>query len=146
MDDQDEFYSVEQVAERLGLHVKTVRSYVRDGRLRAVRIGKQYRIAGADLRAFTGGRVPTAPRDDAGRRRHVEVSSVVQIDAIGPDETHRLTTLLMAATAQPHEDGPLRVESAYDEERARLRVIVLGSPAATADLLSLVQTWGANPT
>ena len=40
----EELYSVEQVAERLGLHVKTVRSYVREGRLKAVRIGKQYRI------------------------------------------------------------------------------------------------------
>ena len=47
-------YSVEQVAERLGLHVRTVRNYVRDGRLKAVRIGKQYRIAREDLEALTG--------------------------------------------------------------------------------------------
>ena len=40
-----EMYSVEQVADLLGLHVRTVRGYVRDGRLKAVRIGKQYRIA-----------------------------------------------------------------------------------------------------
>jgi excisionase family DNA binding protein len=30
------------------LHVRTVRKYVRDGRLKAVRIGKQYRIARDD--------------------------------------------------------------------------------------------------
>ena len=36
-----ELYSVEQVAEHLGLHVRTVRNYVRDGRLKAVRIGKR---------------------------------------------------------------------------------------------------------
>jgi excisionase family DNA binding protein len=29
-------YSVERVANLLGLHVKTVRTYVRDGRLKAV--------------------------------------------------------------------------------------------------------------
>ena len=51
---------MEQVAERLGLHVKTVRNYVRDGRLKAVRIGKQYRIARADLEALTGR--PEPPR------------------------------------------------------------------------------------
>ncbi|MEW2439811.1 helix-turn-helix domain-containing protein, partial [Streptomyces caniferus] len=50
----DSLYSVEQVAERLGLHVRTIRNYVRDGRLPAVRIGKQYRIAHEDLEAFTG--------------------------------------------------------------------------------------------
>ena len=49
-----EMYSVDQVAAQLGLHVRTVRSYVRDGRLKAVRIGKQYRIAREDLEALTG--------------------------------------------------------------------------------------------
>ena len=38
-------YSLDQVAERLGLHVRTVRAYVRTGRLKAIRIGKQYRVA-----------------------------------------------------------------------------------------------------
>ena len=56
--------SVEQVAESLGLHVRTVRDYVRGGRLKAVRIGKQYRIARADLDALTG------QQGDGGRDRH----------------------------------------------------------------------------
>ena len=46
--------SIEQVAEHLRLHVKTVRNYVREGRLKAVRIGKQYRIAASDLAAMMG--------------------------------------------------------------------------------------------
>ncbi len=75
-----ELYSVEQVAERLGLHVKTVRSYVREGRLKAVRIGKQYRIAREDLEAMTGR--PEPPPEPVLRERHVEVSSIVEIDAI----------------------------------------------------------------
>ena len=54
----EQFYSVEQVASQLGLHVRTVRNYVRDGRLKGVRIGKQYRIARADLDALTGHRAP----------------------------------------------------------------------------------------
>jgi len=41
----DRLCSVEHVAERPGLQVRTIRSYVRDGRLTAVRIGKRYRIA-----------------------------------------------------------------------------------------------------
>ncbi|HEX2286751.1 MAG TPA: helix-turn-helix domain-containing protein, partial [Mycobacterium sp.] len=50
----EHLYSAEDVAQRLGLHVRTVRGYVRDGRLKAVRIGKQYRIRHADLEAFVG--------------------------------------------------------------------------------------------
>jgi excisionase family DNA binding protein len=130
----EEFYTVEQVAERLGLHVKTVRAYVRDGRLKAVRIGKQYRVARADLEALTGGQVPMTPRESASRRRHVEVSSILQVDVIGRSESDRLTNLLMAATAGPHG---LRVQTLYDEERASLKVIVIGGITDSAELLRL---------
>ena len=49
-----QLYSVERVAALLNLHVKTVRSYVRTGRLKAKRIGKQYRITRSDLEEFAG--------------------------------------------------------------------------------------------
>ncbi|MFH8344025.1 helix-turn-helix domain-containing protein [Streptomyces sp. NPDC018045] len=136
----DRLYSVEQVAERLGLHVRTVRNYVRDGRLAAVRIGKQYRIAHEDLEAFTGRPVPAAPGDPAGGRRHTEVSSVVGIDAVDARTAGRLATLLTGAAAtRGHGDQPLRVETAYDPERARMKVIIIGGLADTARLFDYME-------
>lgn len=126
-----ELYSVEQVADRLGLHVRTIRNYVRDGKLNAVRIGKQYRISREDVEAFTG--ISAAFGGDA-RERHVEVSSIVQVDAIDRAGAERISTHLQALADQ----GGLRVESAYDEDRASLKVIILGNPDVTADLLRLV--------
>jgi excisionase family DNA binding protein len=134
-----ELYSVEQVAERLGLHVRTVRNYVREGRLKAVRIGKQYRIAGEDLAALTGGSVPATPRENAQRTRHVEVSSVVAVDAISRQDADRVMTLVMAAVNGRREnDDPMRVQTVYDEERARLRILLLGGAQTSAELLRLV--------
>jgi excisionase family DNA binding protein len=134
-----ELYSVEQVAERLGLHVRTVRGYVRDGRLKAVRIGKQYRIARADLETLTGVPMPPTVAENAGRHRQVEVSSIVQIDAIDADAAGRVANTLMAATNGHREgDRRLRVETIYDEERARLKVVILGGIGAGADLLRLI--------
>ncbi len=124
--------SVEQVAERLGLHVRTVRGYIRDGRLPAVRIGKQYRIARADLDAFTGR--PLAPA-----RPRAEVSAVVEIDGVGAVAADRLSTFLVAGSQRARDAGdPLRVRTVYDDDRARLKVIVLGGVAATADILHTV--------
>jgi excisionase family DNA binding protein len=136
-----ELYSVEQVAERLGLHVRTVRNYVRDGRLKAVRIGKQYRIAREHLEALTG--QPAAPgTESASPRRHVEVSSIVQIEAIGFDAASRVTnTLLAAAKSRPEGDDPLRVDTIYDQERARLKVILSGSIATTTSLLKFMNAY-----
>jgi excisionase family DNA binding protein len=135
-----ELYSVEQVAERLGLHVRTVRNYVRDGRLKAVRIGKQYRIAREHLDALTG--QPPPGTESAPTRRHVEVSSIVQIEAIGFDAASRVTnTLLAAAKSRPEGDDPLRVDTIYDQERARLKVILSGGIATTTSLLKFITAY-----
>lgn len=138
----EHFYSIEQVASQLGLHVRTVRNYVRDGRLKGVRIGKQYRIAQADLDALTGhghgGPAAQAVASDTARR-HVEVSSIVQIEAIDFAAASRVTNALMAAAkGRSEDDGPLRIDTIYDQERSRLKVILIGSIAATAPLLKFI--------
>jgi excisionase family DNA binding protein len=130
----EELYSVEQVAQRLGLHVRTVRTYVREGRLKAVRIGKQYRIAAEDLDALTG-RPATDPVRTA---RHIEVSAIVTVDAISRTDADRLSTLLTAAVAGPPTGDPVRVQTVYEEERGRLKVVVLGDLTAATELLGLV--------
>ncbi|MFF2808420.1 helix-turn-helix domain-containing protein [Streptomyces sp. NPDC058000] len=136
----DRLYSVEQVAERLGLHARTVRNYVRDGRLPAVRIGKQYRIAHEDLETFTGRPVPAPESGMAGRQRHTEVSSIVEIEDIDPRTVDRLTTILMtSAAARGPGERPLRIETVHDRDRARMKVIVLGGLADTARLFDYME-------
>ncbi len=126
-----QLYSIFDVAERLGLHVKTVRGYVQDGRLKATRIGKQYRIQRDDLEAFTGGKVPPLARETARRSRHVEVSSIVEIDAIDDESATRLSETLKSSEA-------LRIDTIYDEERARLKIIISGGAEATAIALRTI--------
>ncbi|CAM5239007.1 helix-turn-helix domain-containing protein [Streptomyces badius] len=139
--DERELYSIGEVAERLGLHVRTVRNYVRDGRLRAVRIGKQYRVSREDFEALTGApESSTAPAPPpAAASGHVEVSSIVQIDALGPDAADRLGTLVTASAQSARRvSGSLRVQTVYDKERSRMKIVVLGGAGATADLLRLI--------
>jgi excisionase family DNA binding protein len=138
----EELYSVDQVAERLGLHVRTVRNYIRDGRLKAVRIGKQYRIAREHLEALTGQPAAAHGPESEPPRRHVEVSSIVQIEAIGFEAASRVTNALMAAAkGRPADDEPLRVDTIYDQERARLKVILTGGIATTASLLKFMNAY-----
>jgi excisionase family DNA binding protein len=136
---QQELFTADEVAERLGLHVRTVRNYVRDGRLKAIRIGKQYRIARADLEAFTGQPVEPAVRESVSRHRHIGVSSIVDIDAISPETASRVSTLLTSATAHRREgDSQLRLENVYDEQRAHLKVVVLGSLTTSAYIFGAI--------
>src|SRR5512134_3796382 len=106
-----DLYSVEQVAGLLGLHVRTVRTYVREGRLKAVRIGKQYRIARQDLEAMTGRSASALEPEPVLRQRHIEVSSIVEIDAVSPDTANRVMNLLGGAyNARRSGDEPLRIQ------------------------------------
>src|SRR5688572_8280690 len=124
-------YTVDEVAQVLGVHVKTVRGYVRAGTLPATRLGKRYRIAAADLATFTG-QVPAPPaRESAGRTRRVETTAIVRVDAASPEILRRIEA--MVGTAAHEYDGePLRVQTIYDEQRAELRVILLGAPQRVA--------------
>ena len=133
-------YSVEQVADLLALHVRTVRHYVREGRLKAVRIGKQYRIAREDLAAMTGRPESSLEPEPVRRERHVEVSSIVEIDALSPEAANRVTNMLMgAANARRPGDEPLRIESIYNPERASMKVILVGAMDTTASMFKLIR-------
>jgi excisionase family DNA binding protein len=140
-----ELYSVDEVADLLGLHVKTVRAYVREGKLRAVRIGKQYRIARQDLEALTGQSAAALERPAVRTQRHVEVSSIVNIDAVSKDLAHRLTTFLNASVGgRPAGDAPVRIDTIYDEERARMKIVLSGSIETTTTLLRAVAALAGN--
>ena len=130
-------YSAEQVAEMLNLHVKTVRRYVRDGRLKAKRIGKEYRITRADLEAFAGEVRPA--EKEVPRTRHVIASSIVDVDAISTRESDRVTTMIMASLNARRGEGDFpRVDSIYYPERGRLRVTITASPVLTCELIQMI--------
>jgi excisionase family DNA binding protein len=48
----EEFYTVEQIAERLHVTPRTVREWLRTQQLNAVKAGRQWRIKASDLQAF----------------------------------------------------------------------------------------------
>ena len=130
-------YSAEQVAEMLNLHVKTVRRYVRDGRLKAKRIGKEYRITRADLEAFAGEVRPTEKA--VPRTRHVIASSIVDVDAISTSDSDRVTTMIMASLNARRGEGDFpRVDSIYYPEQGRLRVTITASLVLTCELIQMI--------
>ena len=128
-------YSVEHAAERLKLHPKTVLRFIRDGRLRATKVGKSYRILRSDLEALTG--VPAR-----GPAAAVRVTSIVDIPEIDPERAGRLAMLFtsarMGAEAQPE---PMNVDVAHDPTRRQVKVVMTGSPADTAALLRMLTAW-----
>jgi excisionase family DNA binding protein len=133
----DELCTVEFAAKRLKVHPKTVLRFIRDSRLRATRVGKSYRILRADLDAFAG--VPPAEEVVA---REAWVTSIVDVPGIGPELARKLASQVPSALAARPSDGtPFRADVIYEPERAHLKIILVGTPADTVSMLSLIRVW-----
>ncbi len=46
------FYTVQEVADMLQIHWQSVLTYIKDGKLEAVKLGKGYRISESALKKF----------------------------------------------------------------------------------------------
>ena len=56
-----EWLTVEEIAQQLKMHVDTVRGWIRDGKLKATRFGRDYRVKREDFDKFVQDR--TTPGD-----------------------------------------------------------------------------------
>jgi len=133
----DELCTVRFAADRLKLHPKTVQRLIREGRLRATRIGKSYRIRRADLDAFSG--VPAPAEATA---QEAWVTSIVDIPDIAPELAQKCARTIPAALNTRLGDGAsLRAEVVYEPERSHLKIVLMGPPDDTAKLLSFIRVW-----
>jgi len=42
---EEKFYTIDQIADLLGMHHKTIRKFINEGKLGARKVGKQWRIS-----------------------------------------------------------------------------------------------------
>lgn len=124
--------TVEATAELLHLHPKTVLRFIRSGRLKATKVGKQYRILRSDLDALVG----AADRAPAASAR---VTSVVDITGVDATLLNRLSTLLLASiNTHDARAEAISLDIAHDPVRHSVKVIIVAAPADTAALLGFI--------
>lgn len=135
----EEIYTVEQFADRLKLHPKTVLRFIREGRLRAVKVGRSWRILRSELEAF--GVIP--PPGNAAR---VRVTSIVDVPEIGPERAQQLARLMTSARmgVEPPPE-PLSIDVAHDPARRAVKVILVGSPGDVSAMLRVLSVWIEQP-
>jgi excisionase family DNA binding protein len=130
-------YSVARAAERLGVHPKTVLRFVHEGRLRARRIGKSWRILASDLDTFAG-----VPATSAAGREPARVTAIADLYEIGMEVSQRLATALQGMV-MGRRDGasPIKLDTVYDPERSHLKVIIVADALDAATLLKSLDAF-----
>jgi excisionase family DNA binding protein len=133
----DSFYSVEQVAETLSLHVKTVQRYIREGALPASRIGRLWRVSGRDLNAFAEKNRNVKPVEP--EEPKVRVSVVLDIRTNSRNEAIRIVNTLTAVlNGKPPEYGASTLTAQFIEPEQTVRVALWGGLRFTQAMLEFV--------
>ena len=137
----DKVYTVEQFAELVKLHPKTVLRFIKEGRVRAVKVGRSYRILRSELEATLGTVDLTSFGPSRPERPAARVTSIVDVPDIDPPAAQRLARLLPSLRmGREAPANPMSLDIAYDQSRSQLKIVIVGSPADTAAILTMIKT------
>jgi hypothetical protein len=70
------------------------------------------------------------------------VTSIVDIPGVGPELAQKWArTITGALDARASGGPPMRADVVYETERSRLKIVLIGPPGDTANLLNLIGLW-----
>ena len=139
----EKFYTVDEIAEFLKIHPKTIQRYIREGKLKANKVGKSWRVSGHDLSTFTEGSgasfasqsVPGKPIE----RKEIKVSAVIDIPVADTQESVRIANTLTAAlNAKPAEYGESSLRTQYLMPENVIRIMLWGNLSFTQIMLDFI--------
>lgn len=139
----EKYYTVEEIAALIKIHPKTIQRYIREGRLKANKVGKSWRVSGHDLSTFTEGSSAsvTPPLDfdgkaaadgkadgSAGKKEvQIKVSTVIDIPVSDTQEAVRIANTLTAlSNSKPPGWGASSLQTQYLMPDGMMRVMVWG--------------------
>lgn len=143
-------YTVDQVAGILGLHPKTVRRFIQEGKLKASKVGGQWRITENDLNQMMGGENPPEPLEteavesnfkDEGSAierpsSKAQVSAVVDVYVEDVEEAMRISNTIVAVmNCKDPEYGHARFNHVYYKNEGKARYIFWGQPLFIGNIL-----------
>ena len=154
---EEKFYTIDQIAEILGMHHKTIRKFITEGKLRAKKVGKQWRISGHDLSLFMEDNnvniknnnklesekieFSTGDVDSNNKTSKINVSTVIDINEVDIDEHKRISNMLLALMNS--KDSKIRnstINIKYYKNNKNLKVMLWGDIEFTNAMLDFIST------
>jgi excisionase family DNA binding protein len=162
----DKYYTVDQISSMLDLHEKTVQRYIREGKLKASKVGKSWRINGHDLSVFVEQTAPIAVSPSSGERaamqqrtataaafnqtaqptdrnrEKIRISAVVDIDVADKDEASRIINMMLAIlNCKPADYGQTSMNAQYLEFEQKVRIMLWGQPRFMEDIIHSIAAF-----
>jgi DNA binding domain, excisionase family len=156
------FLTIYEVADVLGLHHKTVRGFIASGKLKATKVGKLWRITKEDLDVFMGRDTSLDKKDDAEAahidlsnreiqyannkvtesqiKNRISISAVVDIQSVYKNKFERISnTLLAVMNSKDVKMVSATMHIKYDEAAMVCKVFLWGSIEYVNEMLSIIK-------
>ncbi|WP_042272539.1 helix-turn-helix domain-containing protein [[Clostridium] dakarense] len=154
---EEKFYTIDQIAEILGMHHKTIRKFITEGKLRANKVGKQWRISGHDLSLFMENNnvsirnknevenekieFSTSEVDTSKRINKINISTVIDINEVDMDEYRKISNMLLAVmNSKDSKMSNSTINIKHYKIERNLKVMLWGDIEFTKEMLDFIST------
>jgi excisionase family DNA binding protein len=129
------FYTVEEISKMLDMHIKTIQRYIREGKIKASKVGKAWKVSGHDLSTFLG----EEPKIE--EQKPAKVSTVVDIELYEKDEVMRITNMLNASLQMKDSSySGCTLNTMYIESENMLRIMLWGNLKFTEIMIGSIRS------
>ncbi len=142
----NKFYSVDEISNLLDMHPKTVQRYIREGKIRATKVGKAWRVHENDFRTFMNAvdqsaGVPSSDSNDTANVQYdaIKVSSVVDISVKSSEDAINIANMLTATMQGQHVDyGKTSLNIQFIEPEGKVRIMLWGNVKFMETMMSFL--------
>ncbi len=144
--------TVDELAGMLDMHPRTIRRYIREGQLKAAKVGGEWRIKRSDAEVFMGGAVLSVKKNevmediaaflngtDSEISGRLQVCTIMDCYLESPEEALRVSEIFIRhMNADDRERGQAKYQYMFDGGENKGRYILWGNPAFVGKILAAV--------
>lgn len=150
------YYTVEETAQKIGVHTKTVRRYIYSGKIKALKLGGQWRIAEDDLNEYLSTGTCKQGCDDEvssddfcvfmdgsafDTDDNFQICSIVDY-VIGPESKLKyISADLMELITSQDKSSNSKFNYVYDKLEEKARFVLWGSPAFMESVMRILKNY-----
>jgi excisionase family DNA binding protein len=135
------YYSSQEIAELCGLHLKTVQKFMREGKLPATKIGREWRVSGNELSRFMeGDNFSSTPSENdsgvTGQQRKFNYLAIIEIAVRDFEEASSFSNLIIGSLNNGRNDYQHSgFEFVYNDQEKKAKLIFKGDALFIADMM-----------
>lgn len=150
------YFTVDEVADKLGVHTKTVRRYIYSGKLSAQKIGGQWRVTESALADYVDGSCCTTSKGDGvskddfcifmdtdhfGSEEAMQICTIVDYYVEEQKEVAPLAAEVMTVVTTLDKHGKSKFNYVYDDSEKKARFVFWGTPAFIEVLMKTLKKY-----